>query len=145
MKVKFYYVVAPKTLCSSRNFFLQQALRVVASSFFSFSSNLLLPFVDPKITHLLFLLSSQNLHFKKEIGFPFLLLKPQKTQTNSTPFPLLLFSSFQNSKTHNKLGWKHITWGLNCCHIVLLFKGTMFEFQPCHYYERFSQCFFILC
>jgi len=32
----------------------------------------------------------------------------------------------------------------NCCHIILFFKGPMFELQPCHYYERFSQCFCIL-
>jgi hypothetical protein len=31
--------------------------------------------------------------------------------------------------------------GQNYCHIVLFFRGTMFELQPCHYYERFSQCF----
>jgi hypothetical protein len=29
----------------------------------------------------------------------------------------------------------------NCCHIVLFFKGPMFELQPCHYYEKNSQCF----
>ncbi len=25
--------------------------------------------------------------------------------------------------------------GQDCCHIVLFFKGPMFELQPCHYYE----------
>jgi hypothetical protein len=35
-------------------------------------------------------------------------------------------------------------WGRQDCYrIVLFFKGTMFEFQPCQYYERFSQCFCI--
>ncbi len=28
--------------------------------------------------------------------------------------------------------------------LVLFFKGTMFELQPCHYYEGFSQYFYIL-
>ncbi len=42
------------------------------------------------------------------------------------------------------VGWKHIRGKQNCCHIVLLFMGPMFEFQPCHYYEGFSQCFCIL-
>jgi hypothetical protein len=32
----------------------------------------------------------------------------------------------------------------NCCHIVLFFTGPMFELQPCHYYEGFSQDFHIL-
>jgi len=35
--------------------------------------------------------------------------------------------------------------GQNCCHIVLFFKGPMFELQLCHYYEGFSQFFYILC
>jgi hypothetical protein len=31
--------------------------------------------------------------------------------------------------------------GQDCCRIVLFFRGPMFELQPCHYYEGFSQCF----
>jgi len=41
-------------------------------------------------------------------------------------------------------GWKHTMGGTqDCCHIVLFFKGPRFEFQPCHYYEGFSQVFCI--
>ncbi len=31
--------------------------------------------------------------------------------------------------------------GQNCYHIVLFFRGTMFELQSCHYCERFWQFF----
>jgi hypothetical protein len=33
----------------------------------------------------------------------------------------------------------------NCCHIDFFLRGSMLEFQPFHYYERFWQCFCILC
>ncbi len=65
-----------------------------------------------------------------------------------------------NWKNNHKIGWfEHKsqthglvrTWllvvgvctlgGQNYCHIVLFFRGTVFKLQPCHYYERFSQCF----
>ncbi len=39
----------------------------------------------------------------------------------------------------NCLGESTLWGGQNCCHIVLFFKGTMFELQPSHYYEGFSQ------
>ncbi len=33
-------------------------------------------------------------------------------------------------------------WGSqDCCHIVLFFKGIIFELQSCHYHEEFSQFF----
>ncbi len=31
--------------------------------------------------------------------------------------------------------------GQDCYHIVMFFRGPMFELQPCHYYEGFSHCF----
>jgi hypothetical protein len=34
--------------------------------------------------------------------------------------------------------------GQDCCHIVLFFRGSMFEFQSYHYYKGSTQCFCIL-
>jgi hypothetical protein len=38
----------------------------------------------------------------------------------------------------------HYGGGQDCCHIVFFFRGPMFELQPYHYYEGFSQFFCIL-
>jgi hypothetical protein len=41
-----------------------------------------------------------------------------------------------------KVASESTLWGgQDCCHIVLLFIGLMFEFQSCPYYEGFSQRF----
>jgi len=42
------------------------------------------------------------------------------------------------------LGESKLRGGQLYCLIVLFFKGTMFKLQPCHYYEGFSQMFYIL-
>ncbi len=34
--------------------------------------------------------------------------------------------------------------GQNCYHIVLFFRGPVFEIQPCHFYENISQYLCIL-
>jgi len=35
------------------------------------------------------------------------------------------------------LGENTLKRGRGCCDIVLFFRGTMFEFQSCHYYEKY--------
>jgi hypothetical protein len=61
-------------------------------------------------------------------------------------FPFcFISSSIYNSFTMYPLKVSTL-WGRaqNCCHIVLFFRGPMFELRPCNYYERFLQCFCIL-
>jgi hypothetical protein len=53
-------------------------------------------------------------------------------------------TSQRTLKYFNDQGESTLQRGQDCCHIVLFFSDTMFEFQLCHYYERFSQCFYIL-
>ncbi len=61
-----------------------------------------------------------------------------------TPKHILEFS-FQR----RLLGWSmerrvEAQRGQDCCHIVLFFRGSMFEFQSYHYYKGSTQCFCIL-
>jgi hypothetical protein len=45
---------------------------------------------------------------------------------------------------HGMKGENTLHRSQNCCHIVLFFGGPVFELQPCHYNEGFSQCICIL-
>jgi hypothetical protein len=56
--------------------------------------------------------------------------------------PIIIHYLFPNFNI--KHGENTLLGGQDCCHIVLFFRGPMFELQPCHYYEGFSQCFCIL-
>jgi hypothetical protein len=67
-------------------------------------------------------------------------LKELEEMASDNPLWVLLTKNIHVAEltNHGMKGENTIHEGQNCCHIVLFFRGPMFELQPCHYNEGFS-------
>jgi hypothetical protein len=54
---------------------------------------------------------------------------------------IIILQFAQTILPRQQWGENTLQGGQNYCHIVLFFRGPIFELQPSHYYEGFSQCF----